>query len=357
MKEKLIAVVVISLLITAICAGLYKGEHEETFKATAATTEEEEYVEPADMKIGVCIYQFSDQFMSLYKDEIAKKLVEAGFSAENIEIVDSGGSQGYQNIQVKKFIEQGVDILIINPVDTSGLGNITDLAVESHIPLIYINREPDGVEESRWEKNNWKVTYVGCDARQSGILQGNIVVDIGKEKLDKNKDGVIQYVVIRGDKKNIDSYYRSRYSVEAMNEAGWTLECVANRIGNWDRNVSEFIVSRLYAERQDIEVILCNNDSMALGAIDAVKKNGLEPGKDVYIVGVDAVEEAVESVMNGEMAGTVLNNLFVQAHLTASAARAYANGESVPYFNGSEYVKVTSENAASILEDIRSFDE
>ena len=350
MREKIVAVFTVLILVTAILVGHDKLKHKEAATATAAASFEEKEKDPADMKVGVCIFGFSDKFMSLYRDELQKELVEVGFTEDNIYIVDSGGSQGHQINQIKEFIAAGVDIMIVNPVESSDAGEITDLVVAADIPLIYINREPEAVEEARWEENNWKVTYIGCDARQSGILQGNIIVDIGKEKLDRNNDGVIQYAMIRGDRRNTDSYYRTRYSVETLKEAGWTLECISDSIGNSDKNVSKAVVAKICEKRPDIEVILCNNDSMALGAVEATKKQGLKPGKDVYIVGVDAYEEALECVISGEMAGTVFNNLFEQAHLTAEAALSYAMGKSVSKFVGSDYIKVTKENATSILD-------
>ena len=119
----------------------------------------------ADKKVGVCIYQFSDNFMTLFRTELENYLVEKGFSKDNITIVDGANDQATQTGQIDNFITEGVDVLIINPVNSSSAATITDKVVAAGIPLVYINREPDEEEQKRWSDNNWDVTYVGCDAR------------------------------------------------------------------------------------------------------------------------------------------------------------------------------------------------
>ena len=143
----------------------------------------------ADKKVGVCIYQFSDNFMTLFRTELENYLVEKGFSKDNITIVDGANDQATQTGQIDNFITEGVDVLIINPVNSSSAATITDKVVAAGIPLVYINREPDEEEQKRWSDNNWDVTYVGCDARQSGTFQGEMIADLGLDTVDLNGDG------------------------------------------------------------------------------------------------------------------------------------------------------------------------
>ena len=189
MKRKLIS----ALLATAMVASMVVVPvmaDEETEVATEVTTEAateaaaEENAEPVanpdlpDKKVGVCIYQFSDNFMTLFRTELEDYLVKLGFSKENIAIQDGQNDQATQSNQIDAFIADGVDVLIINPVNTSSAETITDKVVDAGIPLVYINREPGEDEEARWAENNWNVTYVGCDARQSGTFQGEIIADL-----------------------------------------------------------------------------------------------------------------------------------------------------------------------------------
>ena len=153
----------------------------------------------ADKKVGVCIYQFSDNFMTLFRTELENYLVEKGFSKDNITIVDGANDQATQTGQIDNFITEGVDVLIINPVNSSSAATITDKVVAAGIPLVYINREPDEEEQKRWSDNNWDVTYVGCDARQSGTFQGEMISDLGLDTVDLNGNGKIDYVMVEGD--------------------------------------------------------------------------------------------------------------------------------------------------------------
>ena len=145
----------------------------------------------ASKKVGVCIYQFSDNFMTLFRTELEKYLIEKGFAKENITIVDGANDQATQSGQIDSFIADGVDVLIINLVNSSSAATVTDKVVAANIPLVYINREPDQEEQKRWEENNWNVCYVGCDARQSGTYQGEIIADLGLDAVDFNKNGKI----------------------------------------------------------------------------------------------------------------------------------------------------------------------
>lgn len=189
----------------------------------------------ADKKVGVCIYQFSDNFMTLFRGELENYLIEQGFSKENITIVDGANDQATQTNQIQNFITQGVDVLIINPVNSSSAETITDMVVEAGIPLVYINREPAAEEEQRWTDNNWDVTYVGCDARQSGTYQGEMIADLGLDTVDMNGNGKIDYIMIEGDPENVDAQYRTEYSIKALEDEGLEVNCLDDQVGMWDQ--------------------------------------------------------------------------------------------------------------------------
>ena len=145
-----------------------------------------------DKHVGVCIYELNDSFMSLFTNELIRYLVSEGFSKENIKVYGGSNNEAVQLSQVKALVDERVDALVINPVNASVAHTITELATGSSIPVVYINREPTGDEEDKWEEYNLKATYVGCDARQSGIYQGELVLGIGMDKLDRNHDGILQ---------------------------------------------------------------------------------------------------------------------------------------------------------------------
>lgn len=308
----------------------------------------------ADKKVGVCIYQFSDNFMTLFRTELENYLIEQGFSKENITIADGQNDQATQSGQIDNFIADQVDVLIINPVNSSSAETITDKVVEAGIPLVYINREPDASEEQRWEDNGWNVTYVGCDARQSGTMQGEMIVDLGLEAVDFNGDGKIQYIMVEGDPENVDAQYRTEFSVKALTDAGLEVECLSDQVGNWQQDQAQSIVANALGQYgNDIEVVFCNNDAMALGALQAIEAAGRTVGTDIYLVGVDALSEALEDVIAGTMTGTVFNDHFSQSHSAADAAIRFLNGEKNDYYIGCDYVKATKDNAQEILDMVK----
>jgi methyl-galactoside transport system substrate-binding protein len=126
----------------------------------------------ADKKVGISIYKFDDNFMTLYRQELQRYLTEdLGFKPENVVIQDGKGDQAEQTNQIQNFIASGVDVMILNLVQASSAPQVTDMCKDAGIPVVYINREPDAAEEERWESEGLNATYVGCDARQSGTYQ------------------------------------------------------------------------------------------------------------------------------------------------------------------------------------------
>lgn len=326
-------------------AAATEAASEAATEAAAAATD----ADLSDKKVGVCIYQFSDNFMTLFRNELQDYLVSLGFKAENIEIMDGANDQATQTNQIQNFITKGVDCLIINPVNSSSAATITDMVTAANIPLVYINREPDAQEEQRWADDNMKVCYVGCDARQSGTMQGEIIADLDNHG-DINGDGKVSYIMIEGDPENVDAQYRTEFSVKALKDAGIEVEQLDDQVGNWDQAQAQSLVANSLAQHgKDIEVVFCNNDAMALGALQAIEAAGETVGTDVYLVGVDALQEACDNVKAGKQTGTVFNDHISQSHSAADAAVKYITGGDNEHYIGCDYVKVTSDNVDDVL--------
>ena len=168
-------------------------------------------------KVGCSIYTFDDNFMTLYRNEIIDyfKTLETDTVKYDITMADGKNDMAEQTNQVQNFITQGMDVIILNLVQTSSADAIIDMVVEAGIPLVLINREPlaydkDGKtldEAYEGILDNPTVCYVGADARQSGTFQGEIVASLDNHG-DVNGDGVINYIMIEGDPENIDAQYR-----------------------------------------------------------------------------------------------------------------------------------------------------
>lgn len=364
MKRKILGLLLVAAMSVSMLAGC--GSSDKDTKETSNETTDEKKDDSgdtksdsgngayADKKVGVCIYQFSDNFMTLFRGELENYLVSLGFSKDNITIVDGANDQATQTNQIQNFITDKVDVLIINPVNSSSAETITDMVVEADIPLVYINREPEESEEQRWSDNGWNVTYVGCDASQSGTFQGELIADLGKDKVDLNGDGKIQYIMIEGDPENIDAKLRTEYSVKALEDAGFEVEELDDQVGNWDQATAQQLVANSLSKNgEKIEVVFCNNDAMALGALQAIEAAGRKVGEDIFLVGVDALSEALENVISGKMTGTVFNDHFSQSHSAADAAAKFIDGEKNETYIGCDYVKVTADNAQEVLDKVK----
>ena len=269
-------------------------------------------------KVGVSIYQFTDNFMTLYRNEIENyfKSLETDDVKYEITMADAKNDMAEQTNQVQNFITQGMDVIILNLVQTSSADAVIDQIVAADIPLVLINREPlaydaDGktLDESyEGILNNAKVCYVGADARQSGTFQGEMVAALDNHG-DINGDGKVSYIMIEGDPENIDAQYRTEYSIKALTDAGIEVECLDDQVGNWDQTKGqELCANALTAYGDQIEVVFCNNDGMALGAATAIQTAGRKVGENIYLLGVDALPEAIDLIKEGDMTGTVLSD-------------------------------------------------
>ncbi|WP_295739953.1 galactose ABC transporter substrate-binding protein [uncultured Oscillibacter sp.] len=295
--------------------------------------------------IGVCIYQFTDAFMTTYRNALQEILEGKGYK---VTTVDGANDQAKQNEQINTFITQGVDALIINPVMTSAADQIIATVQAAGIPTVLINREPTAEQMAVYDK----LVYVGCDAAQSGTFQGELILETPNGG-DINGDGKISYIMVQGDPENIDAQLRTEYSVKALTDAGKEVEQLNLTRGDWMRERGQEIVANDLAQfGNQVEVVFCNNDDMAIGALQSIQAAGRKVNEDIYLVGVDALDAALNEVSNGNMTGTVLNDAVGQATAAVEQMEAllggktFAAGEQSVYV---DYVKVTPDNVADFM--------
>lgn len=297
--------------------------------------------------IGVAIYKFDDTFMSGVRSAISK----AAEGKAQLEIVDSQNSQPTQNDKVDLFINKKAKALAINPVDRNAAGVIIDKAKAANIPVVFLNREPLPEDMKKWDK----VYYVGAKAEQSGIMEGQLVADYFKAHPTKN--GVIRYVMLKGEPGHQDAEMRTKFAIKAIEDAGFKVEKVAEDTAMWDRvKGQEKMAAFLAAHGDSIDVVIANNDDMALGAIEALKAKGyFKDGKFMPVVGVDATAPALKALEEGTLYGTVLNDAVNQGKATFNLADVLAQGQAPSKENTGytitdgkyvwiDYKKITKEN-------------
>ena len=282
--------------------------------------------------------------------EYAADKEEATGVAINVEVMDASQSQLTQNEQVKSLIEKGCDVICVNLVDRTEPTTITDLAENKQVPSIFFNRELVAEDLERWSE----LYYVGADALQSGVFEGKLAANAFKTnaKMDKNGDDICQYVVLEGEAGHQDSIVRTEYSVNTLIENGVEAEKLGYAMANWNRAQAQTKTAALLTQFSGkIELIIANNDDMALGAIDALRDSQIPREDWPGVVGIDGTDAGLLAVENGEMLGTVYNDKEGQAREMLNLAFAIAtNGDkdSIPLIDGkyvrTPYHKVTQEN-------------
>lgn len=326
-------------LTTAVSLSLFAGCSNSNGNGNDNTKEPEgskveNSGEPAeDMTFGVAIYKFDDTFMSGVRSAMQKSADEKNIT---LNIVDSQNKQPTQNEQVEGFITKGMNALLVNPVDRTAAGPLVDKAKNENVPIVFLNREPEADVMEGYDKT-W---YVGAKAEQSGTLSGEIISDYWKAhpEMDKNGDGILQYIMITGEPGHQDATLRTKYSVDALKEAGVEVQELATDTAYWDKGKATDLMKTMVAAHgiESIEAVLCNNDDMALGVIETFKAEGYNTGdaaKFIPVVGVDATAPALESMSKGELLGTVLNDGINQGKAAINIANAAASGKEITEAN------------------------
>lgn len=276
-------------------------------------------------EVSVFYYTYSDTYISSVRSAMDKLLTDAGLKYQNY---DANGNQTTQTEQVTTALAKGSKLLVVNVVDTGSndaAQNIIDLAKANNVPVIFFNRS---VEESVVTSYD-KCVFVGTDYEMAGHMQGEM---IGKylvdnyNKLDLNGDGKISYVVFKGQEGNMEAIARTKYGVEDANkvlkDAGKPeLEFydksnknkyLVDQNGQWSSAAATDYMGTILAQyseanRNMVELVIANNDEMALGAVSALQTAGYnkDGGKTIPVFGVDATDAAKDAVKNGSMVGTI----------------------------------------------------
>lgn len=312
-------------------------------------------MKPQRIYMGIACYNESDTFLSeligCIKDEMGK------YEGASVTVMDAAGSQRTQEDQVKAMIDAGCNVLGVNLVDRADPSAIIDVAKENDVPIIFFNREPVAEDMLQWDK----LYYVGADAKQSGVFQGEqAAAEIANNaRIDRNKDGVIQYVILEGEPGHQDALIRTENAVETLRNHHIELEKIGHGIANWNRGQALNRMQQLIDQyKNKIELVLANNDDMALGAIDAYEKLNFTESTVPVFFGIDGTDVGLKAVRDGKLSGTIYNDKEGQAKAIVSLADALVLGGSMDEIEFSKdkyvytpYVKVSGENVSEYLKE------
>lgn len=295
--KKLVAIAISTLMFSAMLVGCGSSTGD-----TAAGK---------PIKVGVFLYKFDDTYISTVRQNL-EKLQKDNPDKVEFNFYDGKGDQATQNDNIDTILQKDMDLLLVNLVDTGAAQTVIDKIEDADIPVVLFNREPATTDAL---KSYDKSIFVGTNAIEAGILQGNILVDAwnaDKAAIDKNGDGKMQYVMLQGEPDNPEAVARTKYSVSTVSEAGIQVEELGSQVANWSTAEAQNIVEAWLArEGSNIEVVIANNDGMAQGAIAALNAQGYntgDPAKTIPVVGVDATEAAKDLISKGQMLGSVLQD-------------------------------------------------
>lgn len=282
------------------------------------------------VKIGYCINNFNDTFQTYIVDACEKYLTA---NHPNVEFItaDSREDVIQQQDQINSLITQGVDALIVVPVDTSAMDPITKAAADAGIPLCYVNRNPYG-------ENNPPsgVYYVGSQEVTAGEMQMNY---IGEKLGGRGGVGILQGIL-----SNEGAVKRTEGNEKVINSKFPEIKILAKETGNWQRDQGLNIVQNwLTAYGTDLNAVLANNDEMALGAYRALAEAGRT---DVLVIGVDGIPDAITSIENGELSGSVLQDAVGQGEGAAKTVMTALSGETPPPITWVDFKLITPVNVA-----------
>ncbi|PJX12981.1 rhizopine-binding protein [Halomonas sp. 141] len=283
--------------------------------------------------IGVSVAYFDDNFLTSMRNAMQAEAEAQGWS---IQFLDAQGDIGRQLSQTESLAAQGVDAIIINPVDTAATGMMTGVAVTSGIPLVYVNREPEGND-----LEHDGVAFVGSEQKVAGELQ--------MEALAEMIGGEGRVAIMLGELSSSATHQRTE-GVEEVAAKYPGIEIIEKQPADYQRTNAIDLMNNWIVGGQQIDAIAANNDEMALGALIAMRQSGI-PADEILVGGIDATRDALDSLQRGELAASVFQDPIGQGGGAVKVAIALANGENVESINMVPFQLVTRDNLEEFLTD------
>ena len=355
MKRIIALLLAAGLMVSGLtgCSGIVSsGQTDESVTDSDESDESSEYKfrkDLAEKTIGISVSSLRGNYMKVFRTSLLNRMKKLGFKEQNVSVYENNGDLELELKMIDLLIDSDVDQLLICPNDSADVSAITDKVVASGIPLSYFNYIPDDAERQSWGDNNWNVSCVGGDRTQVGKLQATLVASLGMDQLDMNKNGYVDYILIEGPEENPLSSLRRETFLAEMNEAGIPIQCLDDRHADWNRQTAfEVVQEDLNAIGRDIEVVVCQNDAMALGAMLAIQMADRIVSSDIYLVGVDCDLEAIQNIRQGTMTGSVFIDGSTQAAAVITNIMNNIDGLKNSRETYVDYVLVTAANAESV---------
>jgi len=279
--------------------------------------------------IGVSMALFDDNFLTVLRNGMQDAAQKK--EGMTLQVEDATNDIGKQLNQIQNFIAQKVDGIIVNPVDTDATAQMTKLASEAGIPLVYVNRQPADVE-----KLPAKVAFVGSDERKSGTLE--------MQEVCKLMGGKGDIVVMMGELSNQAARQRTQDVEDVIAKAPCTgIKILDKQTANWQRTQATDLMTNWISAGLKPAAVVSSNDEMAIGAIQALKAAGM---KDVIVAGVDATQDGLAAMTAGDLKVTVFQNAAGQGAGAIDTVEKLIKGEKVETVVDVPFELVTPANMA-----------
>lgn len=286
--------------------------------------------EAAQTKANVFYYSLNDMFVNQLSAQMRTCADQHDVKLSEYDATDDLAKQ---ISQIQMALLQNKDPLIVNPVDALNGEAALRYAKRAGVPVIFFNRKPSDNALASYDKA-W---YVGTDSAKAGEYQAEILIDYLHKhpEADRNKDGKIEYVILKGEAMHQDTQTRTSAFIRTMMDSGIAGEPLYSGNANWSYTqaleMMKDIISRNGIDK--IEAVICNNDAMALGVLSELQSLGYnqqgKKDKFIPVIGIDATPRAIAAVSRGEMIGTVLNDANAIADICVKIAHAYGEGKPV----------------------------
>ncbi|MEJ5062169.1 substrate-binding domain-containing protein [Erwinia sp. MYb375] len=275
-----------------------------------------------DLRIGVALANFDLNFVSILRTQMAKEMEKEKIQGQ---FEDAKGDIAVQVQQVENFINQGVDAIILNPVDTQGVKPMMEAAKRANIPLIFVNRKPE-VELSG------KMAYVGSDSLLGGRME--------MEALAKKMNYKGNVAILMGALSAEEARQRTKATEDVIAKYK-EMKVVEKQSAQWMRNEAVDVTSGWLLSGNKIDAIAANNDEMAIGAIMALNQSGK---KDILVAGIDGTPDALQFIKNGKLALTVFQDAAGQGKGAVTMAKQVIDGKNGDKFMWIPYQVITKDN-------------
>ena len=320
-KLKIMSLAVSSILVIGIFAGCGSKKNQTDSNATSTNKTAKK------VKVGITYQNLQNEFIIHIQDKVRAKAKEL-----NIELieVDGQGKAENQVSQVENFITQKVDAIILNPFDKDGCAPAVDKAVAAKIPIVVLNAQVSNLDKAN--------AYVGSDDSEAGKIEAKFIADkIG---------GKGNVVIIHGPNGHSAEIGRTKGNMEIIGQ-NLGMKVVAEQTANWDRAQALSLMENWLQSGKKINAVLAQNDEMALGAYKAIEAAGKT--KEIPVIGIDAIPDALKSVQDGKLAATVFQDAGGQGATAVDLAVKLSKGEKVEHLTYIPFQLVTMDKVKDFL--------